>query len=68
MATRLVGTDSVVQRLPQGVIDASVGVNPDDLVSTEIGDARYWLQWTGTQAEYDALGVYDDNTLYVIID
>jgi hypothetical protein len=23
--------------------------------------------WTGTQAEYDALGTYDDNTIYFII-
>lgn len=25
-------------------------------------------QWTGTQAEYDALGAYDDNTTYYIIE
>jgi hypothetical protein len=27
----------------------------------------YWNLWRGTQAEYDALGTYDDNTLYAII-
>lgn len=30
-------------------------------------DTRYWLQWVGTQAAYDALGSYAANTLYVII-
>ena len=26
-----------------------------------------WGMWTGTQAEYDALGTYNDNTLYVVV-
>jgi hypothetical protein len=26
-----------------------------------------WGSWSGTQAEYDALGVYDDNVLYAVI-
>jgi len=67
MATRLIGTDSALPRLPQVVIDASVGVNPDDLLAPAIADVRYWGQWSGTQAEYDALGSYADNVLYVII-
>ena len=28
----------------------------------------YWKIWQGTQAEYDALGSYDDDTLYVILE
>jgi hypothetical protein len=26
-----------------------------------------WGMWTGTQAEYDALGTYNDNVLYVVV-
>lgn len=26
-----------------------------------------WFQWTGTQAQYDAIAVKDPNTLYVIV-
>jgi hypothetical protein len=29
--------------------------------------ARTWAQWTGTQAEYDALPVKDPGTLYVVV-
>lgn len=29
-------------------------------------DASKWGMWLGTQTEYDALGVYDQNTLYGI--
>lgn len=28
----------------------------------------YWLRWVGTQAEYDALVTYDDQTMYIIIE
>ena len=28
----------------------------------------YWKMWQGTQDEYDALGSYDDDTLYVILE
>jgi hypothetical protein len=27
----------------------------------------FWGMWSGTQAEYDALGTYDNNTLYVVV-
>lgn len=27
----------------------------------------FWGMWSGTQAEYDALGNYDNNTLYVVV-
>jgi hypothetical protein len=27
----------------------------------------FWKSWTGSQAEYDALGTYDDETLYVVV-
>lgn len=29
--------------------------------------AGMWKKWTGTQAQYDALGTYDPDTLYVVI-
>jgi hypothetical protein len=31
------------------------------------GTGDSWGRWTGTQSEYDALGVYDPNILYVVI-
>lgn len=35
-----------------------------NIPNTAIADSK---EWFGTQEEYDALGVYDDNTLYYII-
>ncbi len=31
-----------------------------------VNGSEVWKQWTGTQAEYDALGTYDPDTLYVV--
>lgn len=42
-------------------------INATNLNHIEAGIEACWIRWTGTQAEYDALGSYDDNTLYVIV-
>jgi hypothetical protein len=48
----------------------SVGVMPTTVVVSGGGSGGttgdVWLHWEGTQAQYDALGVWDDDTLYAI--
>ena len=39
----------------------------DYAASNHNHDGRYWRLWTGTQAAYDALGVYDPDVMYAII-
>lgn len=34
----------------------------------KLADYAVYKEWSGTQAEYDALGTYDDNTIYNIIE
>lgn len=34
----------------------------------KLQDYAVYKEWSGTQAEYDALGTYDDNTIYNIIE
>ncbi len=38
-----------------------------DTTHTHAEPTGFWKSWTGTQAEYDALGTYDDDTLYVVV-
>ncbi len=40
---------------------------PNSIATKAYADTKAGL-WTGTQAEYDALGVYDNQTLYCITD
>lgn len=46
------------------------GVEGDPLVLSATADGTEledkWKVWSGTQAEYDALGTYDDTTRYAI--
>lgn len=43
--------------------------NTGDFALKQINGALTWAQeWYGTQAEYDALGTYDSNTIYNIIE
>lgn len=56
LATAKAYTDATIAALP-----------PSDGGMTEAeADARYWQAWSGTQAAFDALGTYDDGTLYVV--
>lgn len=49
-------------------IEAELGLNPaNEAATVAAAIAGRWIKWTGTQAEYDALGTYDDNTLYVVV-
>jgi hypothetical protein len=38
-----------------------------DANHTHPAPTGFWGMWSGTQAEYDALGTYDNNTLYVVV-
>jgi len=38
----------------------------NDKLGTKVGSSTIRTIWRGTQAEYDALSSYDNNTLYVI--
>jgi len=42
--------------------------NVDDAMPMPVGSMAIRNFWVGTQAEYDGLGAYDDETLYVIQD
>lgn len=46
---------------------AIIWVDSDDTSIVGSIPAVCWVRWTGTQAEYDALGTYNSNTLYVIV-
>jgi hypothetical protein len=39
---------------------------PGNAIPKSYADSTYWHYWTGTQAQYDALPVKDDHTLYAI--
>jgi hypothetical protein len=45
------------------VLDGTAPVNAPDAADKAYVDSRIW---TGTQAQYDALGVYDPEVLYVV--
>lgn len=72
-----VAPDSVTNAPPLGGVGgwaeavAAVLGNSDQPVDERIaagGTAGvFWGRWAGTQAEYDALGAWDPNTLYAIV-
>jgi len=48
------------------VIDNSSADDSVEVYTKEQCDARFMKMWSGTQAQYDALAVKDNNTLYFI--
>jgi hypothetical protein len=46
------------QKIMTNLIDSIPNILDDDV----------YKQWVGTQEDYDALGVYDDKTIYNIIE
>jgi hypothetical protein len=67
MATRFVSVDSVIQRLPAGVINATKGSTAADFAPGLHTHADKWTMWSGTQSAYDALPLKDAGTLYAIV-
>jgi hypothetical protein len=57
-AGKVLGTTAVGQ---WGPIDP-----PASGMTQAQADARYWVRWYGTQAQYDAIATKDPNTLYVV--
>lgn len=54
---------------PEG--PTTVSSDPENLASIGSDSLIHvsgWGRWQGTQDEYDALGTYDENTLYAIIE
>lgn len=49
------------------VIDNSAEDDTVEVYTKEQCDERFAKLWTGTQAQYDAIGTKDANTLYVIL-
>jgi hypothetical protein len=75
-------TGTTVHRMPQFATESDLNSRPNAVsaasvlntlgLGTNIVDGSatpgtYWQRWTGTQAAYDALGTYDQNTLYVVV-
>ena len=58
-----------LNKLEQGVKDAHDGIGQHQLEIDTIKDTVNNLTkiWTGTQAQYDAIGTKDANTLYFIM-
>ena len=48
------------------VIDNSDADDSVEVYTKEQCDERFMKMWSGTQAQYDALAVKDNNTLYII--
>lgn len=50
-----------IAQVPTGTSGTTVALGDHAHIGT------YWGRWTGTQAQYDALGTYDTNVLYVVV-
>ena len=56
----------MVTSLPKMVIDNSAADDSVEVYTKEQCDNRFMRIWKGTQEEYDAITIKDNNTLYII--
>jgi hypothetical protein len=65
--TPIVGQDEPLLPDGTGLPVGSIWISPDEVAPVSTNAPNVWKSWSGTQPEFDALGVYDSGTLYAII-
>lgn len=70
MASKL-KTQEVILQSPNGLVEKTLSIDDSGVTSfpqksTEPGTLVNYI-WSGTQAQYDAIGTKDANTLYFIV-